>query len=93
MKHLTYLVILDFTFKTCICVCYKKKISDNNNKKNKSYHNKINSDNNSASKPGNICNLNSNVPDSINLDYSYVNLQYNITNKKDDKNKKEPSLW
>ena len=21
-KHLTYLVIVDFTFKTCICICY-----------------------------------------------------------------------
>ena len=24
-KHLTYLVIVDFTFKTCICACYLKK--------------------------------------------------------------------
>ena len=26
-KHLTYLVIVDFTFKTCICACYIKKIA------------------------------------------------------------------
>ena len=24
--HLTYLVIVDFTFKACICICYKKMI-------------------------------------------------------------------